>query len=89
MTRTIQLNLSVQDQVDIVNDTGVPEFSRAFHYLSTWGMTDEPESRITTARIYRDGTGADLIAVYADAQGEAVYSIGAVWREMSGYSFHS
>jgi hypothetical protein len=88
MTRTIELNLSDEDMIQITNilretagQKAWEHLQGAIGYLITWN-TSYPK-----VTIYRDGK-TDLIACYYNEQGERKYVIGAVWHE-THYGFHS
>jgi len=82
MTRSIELNLSQSDMIQIAESIGTwDKLWQAIGYLSSWNMS------YPTVRIFRDYK-TDLIAAYLDADGGRQYVIGAVWHG-EHYGFHS
>ena len=82
MTRSVELNLSSEDMIQIAESIGTwDKLWQAIGYLSSWNMS------YPTVRIFRDG-GDDLVAVYFKEDGERGYVIGAVWHG-EHYGFHS
>lgn len=82
MTRSIELNLSQSDMIQIAESIGTwDKLWQAIGYLSSWNMS------YPTVRIFRDG-GDDLVAAYFREDGERGYVIGAVWHG-EHYGFHS
>lgn len=86
MTRTIQLLLSPEDLIEIAQALPGHNYKpvwEAIGYLTSWAPASYP-----IVRIYRDGNGPDLTAVYLKANCELDYVIGAVWHD-DHYGFHS
>ena len=82
MTRTVNLNLTNEDMIQIAESIGTwDKLWQAIGYLSTWNLS------YVRVDIYRDG-GDDLVAVYLDGNEDRKYVIGAVWHE-DHYGFHS
>lgn len=82
MTRTININLSSEDMIQIAESIGTwDKLCHAIGYLSSWNLS------FPTCNIFRDGE-TDLVAVYKDAEGQRQYVIGAVWHG-EHYGFHS
>lgn len=84
MNRKVELQIT-EDQLADIADTIIswPKVWEAIGYLSTWSADNYP-----TVRIYRDGNGPDMAAVYLKGDGELGYVIGAVWHD-DHYGFHS
>lgn len=83
MTRTVELLLTQGQLIEIAGETLWTDLWEAIGYLSTWSADNYP-----IVRIYRDGNGPDIAAVYLKADGELGYVIGAVWHD-DHYGFHS
>lgn len=84
MTRTVDLQITQGQLVEIAVDTNTwDKLWEAIGYLSSWSADNYP-----IVRIYRDGNGPDMAAVYLKADGELGYVIGAVWHD-DHYGFHS
>lgn len=82
-TRTVTIAIDAAKQTEIRTAVGAEAFYKAVGYLSTWNMTF-PE-----VTIYAD-TGADLVAVYKNADSTHGYTIGAIYSTATGaYGFHS
>jgi hypothetical protein len=82
MTRTVNLNLTNEDMIEIAESIGTwDKLWEAIGYLSTWNLS------YVRVDIYRDG-GDDLVAVYLDGNEDRKYVIGAVWHG-EHYGFHS
>ena len=83
MTRTVNLNLTNEDMIQIAESIGTwKDVEAAIGYLSTWNLS------YPTVNIFRDG-GNDLVAVYRkDGDEDRKYVIGAVWHGEQ-YGFHS
>jgi len=82
MSRSIELNLSNEDMIQIAESIGTWDMLwTAIGYLSSWNMS------YPTCRIFRDGD-TDLVAAYFDADNQRRYVIGAVWHG-EHYGFHS
>ena len=82
MTRTVNLNLTNEDMIQIAESIGTwDKLWQAIGYLSTWNLS------YVRVDIYRDG-GDDLVAVYLDGNEDRKYVIGAVWHD-DHYGFHS
>ena len=82
MTRTVNLNLTNEDMIEIAESIGTwDKLWTAIGYLSTWNLS------YVRVDIYRDG-GDDLVAVYLDGNEDRKYVIGAVWHG-EHYGFHS
>ena len=82
MTRTVNLNLTNEDMIQIAESIGTWEkLWHAIGYLSTWNLS------YPTVNIFRDG-GDDLVAAYLDDGGNRKYVIGAVWHD-DHYGYHS
>lgn len=83
MTRTVSINLTSEDMIEIAETIGTwDKLWGAIGYLSTWN-TSYPY-----VQIYRDGKDIDLVATYRDVEGDRAYVIGAVWHG-EHYGFHS
>jgi hypothetical protein len=86
MPRTIELQLTSEDMANIAKDLPGCDWKplwAAIGYLASWAAHTYP-----IVRIYRDGNGPDIAAVYLKADGELGYVIGAVWHD-THYGFHS
>ncbi len=82
MTRTIIINLTNEDMIEIAESIGTwDKLWTAIGYLSTWNLS------YPTVNIHRD-RGDDLYAIYVNNEGETGYVIGAVWHG-EHYGFHS
>lgn len=84
MKRTIELQIAAGDMAEIAETTlSWWKVWEAIGYLSSWAADSYP-----IVRIYRDGNGPDIAAVYLKGDGELGYVIGAVWHD-DHYGFHS
>jgi hypothetical protein len=82
MTRTVNLNLTNEDMIQIAESIGTwDKLWTAIGYLSTWNLS------YPTVNIYRDRDN-DLVAVYLDGNEDRKYVIGAVWHD-DDYGYHS
>lgn len=82
--RTIELLITQGQLTEIAVEIDTwDKLWAAIGYLSTWSADSYP-----TVRIYRDGKGPDMAAVYLKGDGELGYVIGAVWHD-DHYGFHS
>ena len=82
MTRTINLNLTNEDMIQIAESIGTwDKLWTAIGYLSSWNQS------YPHGHIWRDG-GNDLVATYRDVVQDRKYVIGAVWHG-EHYGFHS
>ena len=88
MTRTINLQLTSEDMIQIANILADDDRTHAYDklwaaigYLSSWNPS------YPSVTIYRD-RGTDLVAAYKKADGTNGYVIGAVWHG-THYGFHS
>lgn len=87
MTRTVELLIPQGELTEIaVTINTWDKLWEAIGYLSTWSADNYPIVRIFRDAV--DNSGADLGAVYLQADGELGYVIGAVWHE-DHYGFHS
>lgn len=92
MTRTINLQLTSEDMIQIANILADDDRTNAYAklwaavgYLSSWGNTINMTYPSVT--IYRD-RDTDLVAAYKKEDGSNGYVIGAVWNG-TNYGFHS
>lgn len=84
MTRTVELLITQGQLTEIAVAINTwDKLWEAIGYLSSWSADNYPK-----VRIYRDGNGPDIAAVYLKADGELGYVIGAVWHD-DHYGFHS
>jgi hypothetical protein len=82
MTRTVNLNLSSEDMIQIAESIGTwDKLWEAIGYLSSWNLS------YPRVDIYRDDK-TDLVAVYFNGEDVRGYVIGAVWHD-DHYGFHS